>query len=218
MKKATPFLLILIAVLLAACGAAKRTANPSTGAGNDPAARTLAPLAQVAIGTFKLEGTDKAVTAKQAAELLPLWQVYESLSQSNTAAQAEIDALVGQIQDSMTKEQNAAIQAMNLTPQDMFAVMREHGIELAGGPQAAGTRVPGSGQNNREGFPPGGFVGGPGPDGGGFQGGPGQFNRTGGTPPAGSGQNGAAQPRQINRIPTPLLNALIELLKQRAAS
>ena len=210
------FPLLLISLTLAACGAPKATANPSTGAG-DPAARTLAPLSQEAIGTFKLEGTAQAVTAKQAAELLPLWQVYESLSQSDTAAQAEVDALVEQIQGTMTKEQNAAIQAMNLTPQDMFTVMQEQGIEFGGGPQAAGTRVPGSGQNNRQGFPQGGFEGGPPPEGG-FAGGPGQFNRPQGTPPAGSGQDGAAQPRQINRLPAPLLNALIELLKQRAAS
>src|SRR5512147_1964522 len=140
------FPLLLTSLTLAACGAPKATANPSTGAG-DPAARTLARLSQEAIGTFKLEGTAQAVTAKQAAELLPLWQVYESLSQSDTAAQAEVDALVEQIQQSMTKDQMQAIQAMNLTPQDLFAVMREQGIELGGGPQAAGTRVPNSGQN-----------------------------------------------------------------------
>jgi hypothetical protein len=108
---------------------------------------------------------------------------------------------------------------MNLTPQDLFTVMQEQGIEMAGGPQAAGTRVPSSGQDGRQGFPEGGFVGGPPPDGGGFQGGgPQQFNRASGTQTAGSGQDGAAQARRMERIPAPLLNALIELLKQRAAS
>ena len=214
MKKQTPLILLLLTMLLAACGTAKTTAQSSTGAA-DPAARTLPPVMQVAIGTFKLEGTPQAVTAKQAAELLPLWQVYESLSQSDTAAQAEIDSLVGQIQQSMTKEQMQAIQAMNLTPQDMFTVMQEQGIEMGGGPQAAGTRVPNSGQGSRESFGPGGGFVGPPPDGGGFPGGPQSFNRSSGTQTP--GQN--AQPRgSMNRIPTPLLNALIDLLKKLAAS
>lgn len=216
MKKISFPLTILVAVLLAACGTAQANANSSTRTG-DSAARALPPLMQVAIGTFKLEGTNQAVTAKQAAELLPLWQVYESLSQSDTAAQAEIDGLVEQIQQSMTKDQMQAIQAMNLTPQDLFAVMQEQGIELGGGPQSAGTRVPNSGQNRRQEFGPGGGFVGPPPDGGGFQGGPGEFNRSSGTRTP--SQNGSNQPRAaINRIPTPLLNALIDLLKKRAAS
>ena len=53
---------------------------------------------EMVVGTFKLEGTDNAVTADQAAKLLPLWQVYKDLSASTSAAQEEVDALAEQIQ------------------------------------------------------------------------------------------------------------------------
>ena len=196
--------LIMLAVLLSACGASK-TSSPA-GNGNDPAARTLPPLTQVAIGIFKLEGTDQAVTAKQASDLLPLWQVYSTLNQSDTAAQAEVDALVQQIQDSMTSDQMKAIQGLKLTQKDVFALMQEKGI-ITDIPQGTGTRTPsnnGSGftQNFPGGRPEGGFQGGGGvpPEGGGIPGG--NFPRSG-TQTAG-GQN-APQRRGLDRIPSALL-------------
>ena len=55
----------------------------------------------------------------QAAALVPLWQAYAQLTSSNTAAQAEIDAVVSQIQSTMTPQQVQAITAMKLTRQDL---------------------------------------------------------------------------------------------------
>ena len=48
---------------------------------------------QVAIGTIKLDGTENAVTAEQAKELLPLWETLQVLEGSDTAATEEKDAL-----------------------------------------------------------------------------------------------------------------------------
>jgi hypothetical protein len=52
------------------------------------------------------------------------WQVYQELSQSDTAAQAEIDGLVEQIEETMTADQMQAITAMNITQQDVFTAMQ----------------------------------------------------------------------------------------------
>ena len=52
------------------------------------------------------------------------WQVYKEISQSETAAQAEIDGLVAQIQETMTDDQMQAIADMDITEQDVFASMQ----------------------------------------------------------------------------------------------
>ena len=102
--------IVVLAIVLVACGA-KATATTTAGgttAGNSggsggfaangtPAARNLTqplPLAEsLLIGTLKLQGTSNAITATQAAALVPLWQAYAQLTSSNTAAQAETDAV-----------------------------------------------------------------------------------------------------------------------------
>ena len=118
--------LLLIAVLLTACGSSQNNFNSTSnfnsngsGQGNGSAtgqAQTTLPLAEkLAIGTLKLESTSFALTPKEAADLLPLWQVYSSLITSDTAAQEEKDALAQQIQETMTSDQINAINSMNLT-------------------------------------------------------------------------------------------------------
>ena len=88
MKKITITVMLLLTLFLTACG----TQTSVTGT---PAAEGLAAAAELALGTFKLEGTEQAVTAEQSANLLPLWQVYQSLTASDTAAQAEIELAGG---------------------------------------------------------------------------------------------------------------------------
>ena len=105
-------------------------------ANGTPGARNLTqplPLAEsLLIGTLKLQGTSNAVNATQAAALVPLWQAYAQLTSSNTAAQAEIDAVVTQIQQTMTPAQVQAITAMKLTRQDMFTEMSSLGLTNGG--------------------------------------------------------------------------------------
>jgi hypothetical protein len=183
---------------------------------------TLAAIQmQILIGTFKLDGTDQAVTSQQAAELLPLWQVYKDLSSSDTAAQEEIDGLVQQIQDTMTPDQMRAITDMNLTRQDMFTVMQDQGIVQGRGQGDqngnGGNFTPPEGFVPPDGGPPGGFGGG---EPGGFPGGGG--NRQGGqnftpeqiaTAQAARGQGGG-----FNRLPPGLIDALIQYLEKQAGS
>lgn len=91
------------------------------------------PLAmQLVLGTFKLEESDYPVTDEQAQELLTLWKAARSLSESDTTAAEEIEALVNQIRDSMTAEQLQAIEAMDLTFEDMAAIFEELGLEFGG--------------------------------------------------------------------------------------
>ena len=216
-------LLLIPSLLLSACGsaAAGTTSNPQ-----GTASAQVMPLPEkLALGTLKLEGTANAVTAKQALDLLPLWQVYSSLLSSDTAAQEEKDALAQQIQETMSAAQIKAIDNLNLTQRDAFASMQQLGITTSPQVSANGTPQPGGGG----GFPGGGvFFGG---DGGGRNfGGGGGGNFTGGT--RNGGGNGAqlspdqiatAQARRTanrgslnnSRLLTPLIGAVIKLLESK---
>ena len=215
----------LVFALVACGGASKTTTTASDGTSSANTARELSLSTQLLIGTLKLEGTDLAVNAQQASELLPLWQAYNELMTSQTAAQAEIDAVVAQIQDTMTPQQIQAITDLKLTQQDEFSLMQELGLvsnlpNASGTPQALFSQGQGFVPRAGEDFPGGGPVivqgGGPGEGFGGAGGVPGGdqgFNpQQMATAQAGRAQSGGAG----NRIPTLLQNALIDLLQKRA--
>jgi hypothetical protein len=228
--------LLVLSLVLAACGSSSTT---STTTGTDAATAsagvaasaqgTLSPAAKDILGIFKLEGTDLAVDSAQAAALLPLWQAYRSLLKSGTAAPAELEAVQTQIGEALTAKQQVAIAAMNLTPQDMFAMAKQLGVSQAaastsgtdssstrplvstgGGPGgAAGGGAPPSGGGNMPAPPSGGADGMPGSDTGGFD--PSMLS---GTPQAGQSATGS----QGDMFSQALLDPLIELLKGRADS
>jgi hypothetical protein len=208
MKKTILITLTIITLILTACGAASTTPQADTATtGNSLPAAT-----QLIIGTFKLEGTEQAITTEQARELLPLWQVYQDLLTSDTAAQEEIDALVEQIQETMTAEQMQAITAMNLTQQDVMSVMQEQGMGISQrsnmGIGDGTTTGPGGGFGPPDGFvpPEGGFQGGP--DGGqNFS--PEQIATAQAARQQSGGGGGAF-------MPSALLDALIKLLQEKA--
>ena len=137
MKKLMLTLMIVLAIALAGCG------SQSGNTASSPTVEALPAASQLILGTFKLEGTGEAVTAEQAAELLPLWQVYASLNSSSTAAPAELQALVEQIQESMTSSQMQAISDMGLTQADILNVMVEQNIVEAAPQQEASVEVSG---------------------------------------------------------------------------
>jgi hypothetical protein len=222
MKKIAISVFVILMLTLTACGAAS--------SGTQQAASTqqngsLPIQEQVLIGTFKLEGTPQAVTAQQAAQLLPLWQVYKDLSGSDTAAQEEIDGLVQQIQDTMTPEQMQAIKDMNLTRQDVFTVMQAQGISFGGqggqnlSPEQIATLQARRGSGNGFTPPQGGFQGGGGGGGGFPGGGPGGQNFT-------PQQQATAQARRanggggggFNRVPSALIDAMVQFLQKKAGS
>lgn len=152
MKKILTTILILFTLMATACSTAKSTANTST--------QTLSAETKLIIGTLKLEGTTQAVTAEQASQLLPLWQLRKELSTNSAAAPQEIEAVINQVQTTMTSEQMQAITNMKLTQKDAMTFMQEQGST-----QSSVKQNTSSNQNNGGGFAPpaGGEIPGMGP-------------------------------------------------------
>ncbi len=215
MKKTTYIAILLLAMLATACSAS-RSASPASAPQGEPNAGELPATTQLIIGTIKLEGTAQAVTAEQAAELLPLWQTMQVLSDSDTAADQEKEALITQIQETMTTEQRQAITDMNLTREDMMSSMQEQGMAMGNSQRSSSENS--SSNSGRDfgpgaGGPPGGMMP---PDergpGGGF---------SGGGQNASSSQIATAQAaRQANQnfVPPMLINAVIGYLQEKAGS
>ncbi len=217
MKKNLITTLTLLVLTLAACGTSN---NADPASQNNPSTGELPATTRLVIGTLKLDETEYAVTAEQAAELLPLWQVYQSLSASDTAAQEEIDALIEQIEETMTPEQDQAIAEMQLTQEDMFGIMQEQGITFGDRPEAGGGGPQGGGDGG--GFAPpggGGFTPpqGGAPGGGGFPGGGGQGLSPDQIATAQAGREAGGGGR-FNGVPAPLIEVLIQSLKDKAGS
>jgi hypothetical protein len=182
---------------------------------------------QLLLGTFKLEGTEFAVTAEQAATLTPLWTNFKSLSASmrpeqgaagqgqgqpnatpqpvDSGLQTKFDEIVKQIQSAMTPEQIKAIAGMQITQDMSNTIMKEQGITMMGkGLQDGNRGAPGgggqppAGGDMAQGTPPAG-----GPSGGGQM----------GTPPA-----GGIQPNGMGFVPSELIDALLQLFAQKNGS
>jgi hypothetical protein len=223
-------LLSILALVLTACGASAGSSqsnssssggSSSNGSSSDtgsssgssnpaPANGTPAggPSAlQLAAGMLKLDGTSNAVTAQQAAQLLPLWQSLQQI-ESTPAAQVtpqvqgtpggrfdpammqQIGAQIVLIQNAMTPAQIQAITAMNLSRQDIFTVFQQNGIAMGGPGQGGG----GFGSNGGTFTPPQGT---PRP-----QGTPGAFRR------GGFG----------NFLPPIVVNGIVQYLQKKAGS
>jgi len=71
--------------------------------------------------------------SEQAQESLPLWQMLQALQGSNTASQAEVEAVLNQIQEVMTPDQLVTIKEIGLTLADMWAIAQKRGLRRGGG-------------------------------------------------------------------------------------
>lgn len=87
----------------------------------------LPPMTQLMLGILRLEDSGDAVTAAQAASMLPLWQAMQSGTIQN---QAERAAVLNQIEGAMNDQQIDAIGAMQLTATDVNDWAAANGIEL----------------------------------------------------------------------------------------
>jgi hypothetical protein len=216
-------------------------AQDSTGSAelNTSYENAISIEAQLLIGTFKLVGTDQAVTKEQAAILLPLWKQVQTLSQGagpgqgapdqgqqaqgqnqdkltpqprgiNTETQSQIDELVKQIIAAMTPAQIKAIADMKITQETAMSAMQELGMTV-GGPQQGGGKNSGNGQPS-QGTPPAGDPGG-------------NSNSNGGQPPSDGQQSGnGAQDGQnhptgggMMMVPSPMFDTLVQTLEKIAA-
>jgi hypothetical protein len=221
MKKITFTLSAILFLILTACGGASTASQTDSSKLNDSYENALPVPTQLLIGTFNLEGTEFAVTSAQAKELIPLWQVLQSMNDSGSAAQEEIDALLEQMQQTMTPQQIQAIRDMKLTRQDMFAALQKYGNADNNG-QAFDPNAEDSGDGGQH--PGGGDSGGApfaGPaDGGGHEGGPGGGQGVGLSPDqiATAQASDQQERRPNNTIPSVLVSALIEVLQKKAGS
>jgi hypothetical protein len=224
--KRTILVLMLLGLVSTACGSTRSNRRPSF---------SMQPITELAVGTLKLDGTAEAVTQEQAAELLPMWEVYKQIQSGETAAPQEIDGLSEQIRQTMTEAQQKSITAMKLTGRDVFAVLpqgqgpssgpvtRTNGSSQQGGSRTNGNNsfvggFPGGGFPGGE-FPGGEFPGGAG--GGGFGAGGGSSSATGTDRSSQSGsaaQNATRGLTQSSRpqVPAAVLDALIAYLKTKA--
>jgi hypothetical protein len=222
MKRPIITILTILVLTLTACGSASNTPQADSNKLTDSYENALPVSTQLLIGTFKLEGTDFAVTSEQAKELIPLWQVLQSLSTSDSAAQEEMDSLVDQIQETMTPEQIQAIGEMQLTQVDMFAMLQEQGFGGQGGSGAGEDEafpVPPAGEGGQIFVAPDGG-GGPGTGQGGgpgFGGGQGLSPEQIATAQALRAENGGGR-FQLLGTPAPLIEALIQFLQEKTGS
>ncbi len=183
MKKIGILFVLVSVMLLSACAApggaaTSAAATPTAGVVNTNYANALPVPSQLALGTIMIKDTQDAVTAAQAAELLPLWQAVQSMTSSTTTSAVEFEALVTQIQHTMQPAQLEAIANLKITQESMATAFQSLGLNnfqpgrngAPSGTQVA--RTPGA--NGGGGFngPPGGggFIEGGGGGPGGFGG------------------------------------------------
>lgn len=140
-------------------------ADPGPGIGED--FRDAMPIsAQLGFGTLLLEQGENAVDPEQAAQLLPLWKAARSLSESETVAEAEMEAIFNQIEELMTSEQISAITDFQLTGEAMAQLVEDLGVSLGFGEDRFANMTPEqqataqAARESGEGVPGGGFPGG----------------------------------------------------------
>lgn len=150
MKKIFLPIVIFLALFIASCSG---TAAPVSTTGGDLYVSqnlpvdyegALAVRNQLTLGTLELNQTDLAVSAEQAQTLLPLWQALRSTQQAGGTAQAEVSALLTQIEAAMKPEQLQSIASMKLTFTDMQEWATANGIAMGSG---GGTPGQGSGMS-----------------------------------------------------------------------
>jgi hypothetical protein len=202
--------LVLFTLTFTACACS--TGTPGAAPSGGPAAAELPTQTKLVLGTINLEGTDNAVTAEQAKELLPMFYVLQDLNDSDTAATEEIDGLVKQVQETLTADQIQAIDDMSLSMRDVFAIT-QGGSGSTGSSRTSSTAGASTSGTN------GGGAGGP-PDMGGIPGGgPGGMPGGGaampstGTTSAKSGTNAA--PVMDTSTPSALFDAVIVILQKK---
>lgn len=145
MKKIFLPLVFLFVLLLASCSGTV-AATPTTGGDTYVSQNlpvdyegALAVRNQLALGTLELNQTDSAISAEQAQTLLPLWQALRSTQQAGGTAQAEVSALLTQIEAALKPEQLQSIASMKLTFTNMQEWATANGITMSSGTPGQGS-------------------------------------------------------------------------------
>lgn len=146
-----PTLIVIFTLFLASCSG---TAAPaSTTSSNSDAyvspnldvsyENALNARLQLTLGSLKLAETNTPITPEQAKAMLPLWQALQNMTRTGNSAQAEVNALLAQIEAAFTPEQLTAIRGMKLASADIQTWASANGVTLG-----SGSGQPGSGQGS----------------------------------------------------------------------
>jgi hypothetical protein len=230
LNKGKILLILMITIVLAGCAAGTSSqGNQAAGSVNQNSSLE----SRLALGTLELEGTNQAVSAEQAKQLLPLWQKIKTLAATPSSTQAaDLQAVYTQIEAAMTPAQIKTIESLRLNQNDIQALMKSLGIQITPGPNPNGGNFPTQSPSDRAtrtarrtqmpGSNDGGFGGGNGnggtgsgnsggnSSGGGFGGG--NSGRTGGSGAPGNGNRGFGGYGQM------FLDPLIQILQKRAGA
>ena len=142
------------AMLLSSCSGLAQF-NGSTPASSEAYAGALSGESHLIAGTLLLEETGLAVSAAQASDLHLLWMAFRSLNNSETSAQAEFDAVLTQIEETMTADQLEAIAGMQLTSDDLSDLIERYSLRTASTTGSAGVRDSSVAQTSLGGGPDG---------------------------------------------------------------
>lgn len=93
----------------------------------------LSARLQLNLGSLNLAQTATPITPEQARVMLPLWQALASMTRSGNNSQAEVNAVLGQIEASFTPEQLTAIRDMKLTSDSIQAWAAANGASTGTG-------------------------------------------------------------------------------------
>lgn len=138
---------LIVALALTACStsvAPSEGSNPETYISpnlDTSYENALSPRLQLTLGSLKLAETGTPITSEQAKVMLPLWQALSNMTRTGNSAQAEVNALLGQIEASFTPDQLSAIREMRLASADIQSWASANGVSLGGG-----SGQPGAGQ------------------------------------------------------------------------
>lgn len=143
-----PTLIVILALLLASCSGTADSAS-TTSSNSDAYVSpnldvsyegALNARLQLTLGSLKLAETNSPITADQAKTMLPLWEGLLNMTRTGNNAQAEVNALLAQIEAAFTPDQLTAIREMKLTSPDMQTWASANGVTLG-----SGSGQPGSG-------------------------------------------------------------------------
>jgi hypothetical protein len=85
----------------------------------------LSSQMKLILGTMSLDQAGLNLSSEQANSLLPLWKVLKNLLASDTSAVAEIEALINQIQDELTEEQQIWVENYTISNEEYRAILTE---------------------------------------------------------------------------------------------
>lgn len=94
---------------------------------------------QLTLGSLKLTETNTPLSAEQSQVMLPLWQALINMNQTGNSAQAEVNAILQQIEAAFSPEQLASIREMRLVSSDIQTWASANGVTMGNGSGQVGS-------------------------------------------------------------------------------